>query len=379
MAFVKKHILWTLFLLIFAKNTSKAQILKDPQICATITEGLNHAYNYNFEKAKASYALVQQKYPNSPAYSTLMHMLYFMQYLPLKDNPKAKAQYLVHLNKSITLAEKYIEKNENEPEAIFFMLSSLGSLASWQADNGDMMKAVNTARKVYPYMKKGLKLNSKLADFLYTSGLYNYYVEQYPIDHPIVKPFMVFFSDGDKKTGLAQLEQCGQKALFSHIEASYYLTYILIKHENKYDKALKVVQALANKYPNNTLYASRVAECQLAMGIYDDATTATTQKLMEQSGNVFPAIGNVFAGIIQEKAKKADAAASTYYQKAISYPTDVRFTQDYQALAHLGLGRIAIRQKKYTEAKSHLHKAQSLAEYVSVDAEAERLLKNLPR
>ncbi len=377
MSFTKNNLSVLCFsILMFLAMPAKAQILADQQIKAVITEGLDYCYNFEFEKAKASYAKVQQKYPNSPAYATLMHMLLFTQYAPVKDYPKAKALYLQYLHKSVELSEKLIAKNENDPEAIFFMLSSLGSLAAWQGDNDEMMKAVNTARKAYPYMKKGLKLTDKQADFMFTSGLYNYYVEQYPEDHPIIKPFMIFFSDGNKKLGIQQLEACNQKAIFTFNEAGYYYAYINIKHENRPDKALAMLEKLHQKYPNNLLYLSRIAECLVATGRYTEAKKLT-ERLAKENGNVYPMAALVCEGIIHEKHDKNDIQAQAHYQKALKYPIDVRYTQDYHAMAYLGLGRIAIRAKKNKEAQTYLNKAISMSEYQSTTAEAKRLLKSM--
>jgi tetratricopeptide (TPR) repeat protein len=351
------------------------QILQDISIKSSISKGLAATYNFDFAEAREHYQKVQAKYPQSPAYATLMHMMLYAQYAPVKDYPKAKAEYLKYLNMAIGLSETYISKNENDPEAIFFVLSNLGSLAAWQADMGDMMKAVNTARKAFPYMKKGLKLNEKFPDFYYTSGLYNYYIEQYPIDNPIVKPFMVFFTDGDRKLGLKQLELCTQKALFTGVEASYYQAYIYIKHENKFTLALQNINELLAKYPNNLMLKTRKAECLTFLGQYQ-AAEPFLEQIQKHSGNVYQVAYHIFKGIISERQQDL-AAAKQHYQKAIKYPEDPRYTKDYLGLAHLGLCRIAIHEKKTAEAKAHLKRAEDQIEYLSSKTEAKRLDKIL--
>jgi tetratricopeptide (TPR) repeat protein len=352
-----------------------SQILKDPIAKSWILEGLNKSYNFQFAEAEEIYNKIKLKYPTNPAYSTLMQMMLFTQHAPIKENAKVKAQYILHLNKAVELSEKMIAKNENDTEGIFFMLSSLGSLAAWQADNEEMMKAVNTARKAFPYMKKGMKLTDIQADFLFTTGLYNYYIEQYPEDHPIVKPFMIFFSDGNKKLGLQQMEGCSNKAIFTHVEAAYYSAYIYLKHESRSDKALIFMNNLMEKYPNNLLFVSKKAECLVNLARYDIAKPLV-ENLLKSQGKLYPLAGFLFQGIIEEKQAKNDILAEAFYKKVLKIPADVRFTQDYHAIAYLGLARISLREKNKKQAKQYLEKAIELSEYQSTDSEAKRLLKN---
>jgi tetratricopeptide (TPR) repeat protein len=365
-----------IILFLFLPYFIHSQILKDPVAKGWIIDGLNKSYNFQFEEAEEIYNKIKVKYPNNPAYSTLMQMMLYTQYAPIKDFPAAKTKYLYHLNKSVELSEKLIDKNANDTEGIFFMLSSLGSLAAWQADNDEMMKAVNTARKAFPYMKKGMKLTDTQPDFLFTTGLYNYYIEQYPEDHPIVKPFMIFFSDGNKKTGLAQIDLCSKKALFTQSEAAFYSAYIYLKHENRPDKALVFINSVLEKYPNNLLFKTKQAECLVGMGKYEQSQNVVTE-LRKTTGRVYPIAGDVFQGIIEEKLNKKDKEAALFYKKALKTPTDIRYTQDYHAMANLGLGRIALREKNKVSAKGYFKKAAEMSEYISTSAEAKKYLKDL--
>jgi tetratricopeptide (TPR) repeat protein len=364
-----------LLLLIFSFQTF-SQILKDPIAKNWIMDGLDKNYNFEFNLAEESFAKLQAKYPQSPAYSTLMQMMLYNQFAPIKDNPKAKSLFLFHLQKAVELSEKLIKKNENDPEAIFFMLSSLANLAAWQADNDEMMKAVNTARRAFPFMKKGMKQTEILPDFLFTTGLYNYYIEQYPDDHPLVKPFMIFFSDGNKKLGQQQLDLCSKKAVFTAVEANYYSVYINLKHETRPEKALVTIEQLLAKYPNNLLYKTRKAETFIALNRFEMALPIITE-LIKANGKVYPVAGNIFAGILEEKWKKNDKEAEILYRKALKVPVDIRYTQDYHAMAWLGLGRIALRASKKDLAKTNFKMAMKLSEYQSTTKEADKYLDSL--
>jgi len=64
------------------------------------------------------------------------------------------------------------------------------------------MKAVSYARKAYAFMKIGIKNTERQPEFLYSSGIYNYYRVAYPELHPIIKPLMVF-SRREIKNGIS--------------------------------------------------------------------------------------------------------------------------------------------------------------------------------
>lgn len=362
--------------LLFISVNSFSQILKDQQVKNWIIEGLDKSYNFQFAEAEEVYNKIKAKYPNNPAYYTLMHMMLYTQYAPVKDTPRAKASYIFHLNKAVELSEKMVNKNENDTEAVFFMLSSLGSLAAWQADNDEMMKAVNTARKAFPFMKKGMKMTEIQPDFLFTTGLYNYYIEQYPEDHPIVKPFMIFFTDGNKKLGLSQMEQCSRKAIFTYVESAYYSAYIYLKHETRPDKAQFFINNLLNKYPNNYLFKTKETECLIGLNKYDEAEL-NADEILKKPGKIYTVAGNLFKGLIFEKHKKDDKEASQFYKKALKIPNDPRYIQDYQAMAYLGLGRIALREGNKVGARKYFKLALDLSEYKNVIEEAKKLQKQI--
>ncbi len=357
------------FLLLFSfANLANAQILQDVDYKAKITLALAKTYNFEFAEADKIIAQIKVKYPQNPCAYTLAYMKLYLQYAPINTNKIVQKEYLSLVQKSFELAELQLKKNPNDIEGTFFILSALGNLAAWHADNNEMMKAVNLARQAFPYMKKGMKLTEVQSDFLFTTGLYNYYIEQYPEDHPIVKPFMVFFSDGSKKTGLAQLEKCFKYSLFTSSEAAYYAIYIYMKHENKPEKALQLVESLLAKYPNNTMYLSRKAEAILALNQTTDIPQII-QKLNQAGGGIYPIMADYFEGK-QAEMKNNNILAAQKYNEVIKAKMDVRYTKDYVSMAYLGLAQIALETKKYDSCKLFLKKVDELAEYISVKKQA---------
>ncbi|PMD96686.1 hypothetical protein BWI97_10970 [Siphonobacter sp. BAB-5405] len=375
---MKNHTYLRLLLLlsffIFQSPSAKSQILNDRETQQQVIEALKNIYNFEFKEAEPFQQKIKAKYPNHPVNALLLAIQTYWQYLPVSENASAASRYQSYLNQSLEQAEQMKSADKHDTEATFFLLASHSYLAMLESDRGEFMKATSEAKRTYNYMKKGFKLTEQNPEFFFSTGLYNYYREQYPQDHPIVKPIMVFFQNGNKTLGLKQMETGYQRGIFTKTEAAYYLVYVLIKHENNPAKALTYSTPLLKEYPNNPVYLTRHTEALTLAGRYADAEPLA-QQLAQKKQVVFKSSGEVFLGLILEKGKKNDAAAASYYHKALQNKISEQYTQDYHAMAYCGLARIADRSGKQDQAREYYRKAQKLAEYRSTMDEIKQALK----
>ncbi|MDZ7900452.1 MAG: ABC transporter substrate-binding protein [Arcicella sp.] len=355
-------------------QSSQAQILNDAATRQQISQGLDNMYSYDFKESAEIFQKIKAKYPQHPVFYTLMAIQTELMYFPLKDYPAQQKTYLAYLNQSRALSEAMLDKNEEDVEATFFELATLGYLAAYDADNQEFMKAVGVAKKAYSYLKKGLVLTDKQPEFLYSSGIYNYYRVEYPETHPMIKSVIWMFADGNKKLGLQQLDLATRKTVFVKNEATFYAGYVYTKYESNFAKALTYNNILIEKHPNNLLYQMQRTEFLYAMGRYDDAEYFA-DKILKQRGIMFQCAGIIFKGLIAEKSKKDDKNAEILLLKGIKMPFDERFTKDYHALAYVGLARIAKRAGETNKMKEYAKKASKMAEYKSTLAEAKAILK----
>ena len=362
------------FILYLLPKEAKAQILNDATTRQMISQGLDNMYSYDFRESAEIFQKIKAKHPQHPVYYTLMAIQTELMYFPLKDYPAQQKTYLAYLNQSRNLSEAMLDKDEEDIEANFFELATLGYLAAYDADNQEFMKAVGVAKKAYSHLKKGLALTDKQPEFLYSSGIYNYYRVEYPETHPIIKSVIWVFADGNKKLGLQQLDLATRKTVFVKNEATFYAGYVYTKYESNFAKALTYNNILIEKHPNNLLYQMQRMEFLTAVGRYDDAE-GFADKIMKQKGLMFQCAGNIFKGLIAEKGKKDDKTAVALLQKGIKMPFDERFTKDYHALAYMGLARIAKRAGENDKMKEYAKKASKMAEYKSTLAEAKAILK----
>lgn len=368
-----KQLFWIIFFGCFSAS-SFAQLLNDNESKQLIIKGLDKLYNYEFKEADTYFQGVKAKYPKHPVTPLLSALQVQWLNLPIEQNPKALNQYLALLEKCQLSAETLLQDPSKKAEAIFFLVASHGYIALVLNYKKEQVKAANEARKAYAYLKDGKQLTEKNPEFLFTSGLYNFYRIQYPETHPIVKPVMLFFDNGNKKLGINQLEQAVQKSVFSRIEAAFYLMGVCLKYESNYPKALLYSNWLHERYPNNLIYTMRHTESLIMNGKINEALPLI-QQLKHTNDKVYLLAGNLFEGLISEKFKKNDKAAAEQYVNVLKMQPNDRYTNDYYAMAYAGLARISIRAGNTKRAEELYRRCLEYAEYKSTVNEAENFLK----
>lgn len=351
-----------------------AQILNDRAGMALIQKGINHIYNNEFEEANAIGKQVQSRYPDHPVTYFLKAFQMHWQYVPIKDNQAKVGEYVRTLNQCLAAVEKKYSKNSKDPEAVFFTMASRGYLALMYNYQNELLKAATEAQKAYGSLTEGLKLVGKNPEFYFVGGMYNYYVESYPEDHPIVKPLMIFFKDGDRALGLKQLDTATKTAIITKVEAAYFLAHIYLEHEARPDLADNYTARLSATYPSNLVFRMIHLEALILAGRYDEAEKGLPE-LKKRTSGFYPIAWHTFEGMIAEKRDKNDAEAQKGYLTALKTPYDMQYTREYHAMAFAGLARIADRSGNKAKAKEYYKKCLEITEYKSLKREAKGYLK----
>ena len=132
------------------------------------------------------------------------------------------------------------------------------------------MKAVGEASRAYTLLKRGFDLTDQYPEFLFASGIYNYFREAYPRINPFVKPFIWFFRSGDIEKGINQLKEAAGNTVLSRVEAHMYLGYIFLRYEENPKEAQSYMFQLMNEYPENPYIQCKYLESLNIPGSYQD-------------------------------------------------------------------------------------------------------------
>lgn len=337
--------------------------------------GLNALYNLDFKTAESNFNTLPAAYANHPVEDLLKAFTLQWKYLPIEQNPNALNQYIKHLESCQRKAEELAKQPKYKSEATFFLLAAHGYVALSYNYRKEYTKAVMDAGHAYGYLKDGFGFLNENVEFNFTTGIYNYYRVQYPETHPIIKPFIVFFQSGNKPKGISQLKKAADSAIFSRIEATTYLTNIYLKYEADFPKALIYAQRLGKRYPKNYIFKIRYVEALLLNGHFEQANQQM-KVVSGRSDRITSLSIDFFEGYYAEFYLKNDELAAKKYTTALSSTPNSRYTQEYYAMAALGMGRILKRAGDESKSNYYFKKCLENTEYIWVTSEAKSALKN---
>ena len=202
---MKKYFPFLLSLCLFAQ-VSRAQIYADASARPLVEQTLKEIYNFESATAETHITTLQSQFPKHPIVPLLSALNLYWKHFPLEAGHPAFPTYNGYLQQALQYAQALMKDEKTHTEGTFFALSVHGYRSMAESDAGNSVAALKESKKAFGYMKQGFKLKEQYPEFYLSTGLYNFYVEQYPEDHPMVRPLMWFFPDGNKELGLQQLE-----------------------------------------------------------------------------------------------------------------------------------------------------------------------------
>lgn len=361
-----------LFSLLLFSNLCFGQFLQDQVAQELVKKAYNKLYNEEWVEATSLLNPVLEKYKNHPVSNLIRASVLQMRYMPIEDNASKQKEFLAELEKCRSRAENLLKQSDLKAEVTFYLLASHGYIAQAYHNNGDFFKAAYEGKKAYNYMKDGFDLVGANSEFNFTNGLYNYYREQYPVNHAEIKPIIVFFNKGNKAQGLKELNKAKNEALFTKNEAAFMLLGINLKYENNSKEALRIARELFRKYPNNTTFKMKYLETLVRNGLNAEAEIALKKGLGSGKG-LYELAKLLFLAQIETDPNKAKA----YFAKAIKTDAKGHFVQDYKSMAYFGLADEFYKNKELESAKLMLKEAKKIAEYTWVKTAVQSLDQKL--
>ncbi|MBO0939275.1 hypothetical protein J2I47_22165 [Fibrella sp. HMF5335] len=335
-----------------------------------VRQTLQAIYNNNTGKADGLINQLDRQTAHHPAVDLLRAVRLHWQWFPARTDDRLRGQLVNLLEKTADETQTQLDRHPNDPELIFTYFTTEAMLTRMAYFDHQTLKSVGYAKKAYSYLQKGRAYRQQYPDFSLSSGLYDYYREEYPELHPVYKPMVWFMQSGDKKNGLAQLGVASRQSLFSQVEATLYLTHILADYENRAPEALPYLAQLVKQYPDNLFFAGRYAEVLLHAGRLAQAAPLIDSLLTSRFA-FYQQLGQLLTArlkLAQGSLKEADALAQTVLQRP---PKD----EAYQAWAYAVRARVAAQTNQPKQARVFYKKVLDLAEYPILSSEAKQYLK----
>jgi tetratricopeptide (TPR) repeat protein len=352
--------------------SAQIPLQKNPEAVAEIKVTLDQIYNFEFvnalQRLKGQHGLGKH-----PANAVLNAVLIYWRDRPLVPGSDLYQQYENYLNEAIELAQPFLGREDLYDEGAFYCLAGYGLLTELYAEEGGSLKVLKMAKKAYKYLKIGKEKMNNIADFYFSTGLYNYYRVKYPELHPFYKSFMWLFESGDKSLGLEQLKICERSGVFARNEATLYLFHIQLRYENNPAAAYRSAVKLSEKYPGNVVFKCHMAEVQIAMNQFSPAEEMSNQ-LIRNERIIFQLCGTLFKAIILEKNGKPGEAGNLLTRAIELHEMLRKPDYHYLSMIYATQARIADKQNNMDLATDLYKKALKLDPYIPVQQEAEEYL-----
>lgn len=261
-------------------NMGVAQVFHDSHFRARAEEGLNLTYNFEFEEAEDVFEELKQDYLDHPApYFLLATNRWWQSYITIDE------AYHTYIEEQLDLALEYNEALEELEEArleyVFFQYMCYAFKTRLHTLRREWLYAANQGRKALPYLRDGLSYALTSPEFYFSAGIYHYYAATYPEDHYYVRPFMIFFPDGDEDKGIEELEMAANTPNFAQAEAMYYLGDIYLQRTGNLEQGIQLKAELHEAYPNNSWFKVDYAKGLIHIQRYREAEELLAEMIEE--------------------------------------------------------------------------------------------------
>lgn len=340
-------------------------ILGDSVTMVAMEQCLDDIYGFRFERAIEYAASFRREHPQHPAGPFLEALIIYWENLPLTPDHPESENYRLKLKEAIKLAGERMADDPMEVEGVFFDLVGQGMLMMYFADNGLTGKVIPYLSPSYQSLKKGFELQEQFGEFMFTTGLYNYYIEAYPRMYPVYRPLALLFPRGDMQKGLRMLERVAMEGIYLKNEALQFLNHLYLSYEDDPDRSLDYIRKLVDNYPDNFLY-----RCRLLLNLMAIGQTRKCAEEMNVLRRQYPhhpfvtMVLNLFDGYIYEKVfNDLDMSKDKYLSGIENGKVFGVWANTYLAVAYAGLARISRREGDRASAREYGKLAESATPY----------------
>jgi tetratricopeptide (TPR) repeat protein len=318
-------------------------ILADPAFQEEAKKGMDALYNMDFAAADAVFNHIALLYPEHPVSPFLRGLLpwWAMQLEP--DDTSQDDAFLAFMDEVIERCDRRLKADRNDIDAIFFKSGALAFRGRLHADRKRYLRAARDGKEALHYLRDVLARDPNNDDLYFGVGLFDYLADVVPKQYKILRPFAFFFPRGNRTRGLAELDRAMTRGKFVPTETAYSLLQIHYLFEHNYPEALRMVQWLRQRYPDNSLFhlyegrtyerMGRVADAsrvfQEILALCQKGQTGYTDSVEEQALYVLSRV---------EMQRNLHSVALAYLERLEDLNTRRTVSTEYKSLCRLRRG-----------------------------------------
>lgn len=345
----------------------KTPLLLDMNMQIDATQAVNDMYNFKFARAERQFRWIKQDHPTHPLPYFLLGLSQWWKIVPNPHITKYDARCIAYMDTATAMAERMFERNEEDPEAAFFLAAAYAFKGRLHSERRDFAKAASDGRLSLKYLEICKGKEDFSPELLLGDALYNYYAEWIKDNYAILRPLMVFFPNGDKNLGIKQLKTVANNAFYTRTEAQYFLMRILSEEQNDPREAFRIAQYLYSTFPDNAYFHRYYARQLYSRGKHREAERISLDILAKIDSGMtgYEATSGRYAAFFlgQIYQMRGDLQqAENFYQQTINFAKAIDATESgYYHYSMLYLGEIAEQQNNPRLAKDYYQQVKKEA------------------
>ena len=342
-------------------------LLLDKGLQYRITKSINSMYNFDFATAERDFAVIMYQYPEHPLPDFLMAIGYWWRIEINVDNKRYDNIFIQYLDRANAKAEKMLDQNPKNKEAAFFLAAGHGFQGRLYSERKSWTKATFAGKNALKYMEMSRGEQEFNPELLLGDALFNYFSVWIPENYPLLKPVLALFPKGNKKLGLSQLEKVASNAFYTRVEAQYFLFRLYGSEEKRPEDALRIVEYLHEKFPNNPYFHRSYARYLYTTGKWTQAMQESLEIMdrMEQKQFGYEATSGRYAAFyLGEYYYRIGniLEAKRYYSKTATLGEESESQESgYYLFSLISLGKIATAEKNKALAKTYFNQVKRYA------------------
>jgi tetratricopeptide (TPR) repeat protein len=253
----------------------------DPQV----REAFQHFYNLDFPGTVERFERFQSEHPGDPqATAYLLDALIFQELYRLdlldttfyandgfltghhavEEDLRTRDKIFALSDEAVREADARLSRNPNDKDALFARawVRSLRCTYVAMVERG-FGAGFRLATKAKDDANRVLELDPDYVDAKLITGVYEYVVGALPWPFKLMIGFAGI--TGSKSTGLAMLQDAGNRGMITSLDARTAMA-LFLRREGKYQQAIEVVRGLKSEYPHNFLFCLEEANLRKDAG-----------------------------------------------------------------------------------------------------------------
>ena len=180
---------------------------------------------------------------------------------------------------AVARADAVLERDPDHVSALFARGAAHGALSRYHLFRLHRSDAARSAVRMREDLTRVRALDPEHHDALFGLGLYDYYADVLPRAAKLIR-FLARIPGGDRRRGLASIEDAGGRSTFHRTEARVQLFEIYAFYEERPGRAMDQLDQLRRLYPTHPLWALKAVEhLRARLGAYGDAVAAGSEIL----------------------------------------------------------------------------------------------------